>query len=80
MTMKKKTQNKPAKTRITKDMKLGLIADQYPQVAEFLQEAYGLACIGCFANTLDSFEAGLKVHGYKDKDIVMALKLVNALL
>ena len=32
------------------------------------------------ANVIDSFEAGMRVHGYKDKDITMALKLVNALL
>ncbi len=71
----KKTRNK-----ITKDMLLGNIAQQYPEVGEFLKEAYGLQCIGCFANVIDSFEAGMKVHGYKDKDITMALKLVNALL
>ena len=68
------------KNKITKDMLLGNIAQQYPEVGEFLKEAYGLQCIGCFANVIDSFEAGMRVHGYKEKDITMALKLVNALL
>ena len=61
-------------------MRLGDIAQAYPKVAEFLQEAYGLHCIGCFANVFDSFEAGFKVHGYSDKDIDAALKLVNAII
>ncbi len=80
--MKTKTVKKKraSVSKITKDMLLGDIAEKYPQVGEFLEEAYDLHCIGCFANTMDTFEAGMRVHGYKDKDIAMAVKLVNALL
>ena len=71
---------KKSKEKIKKDMLLGDIAKDFPQVGEFLKEAYGLHCIGCFANVFDSFEAGMKVHGFKDDDIDTAIKLVNALL
>ena len=65
---------------ITKETNLGEIAAKYPKAAEYLMEEWNLHCIGCFANVLDTLEAGMKLHGYKNEDIVVAIREINALL
>lgn len=79
--MKLFTAKKIKKARpIEKDMNLGKMARQYPEVAEFVQEAYGLHCIGCGANVFDTVEAGFRVHGYTDEEIVIIIDEMNSLV
>ena len=48
--------------KITKDMGIIDIVQQYPQTLEVFQK-YGLGCIGCAAARFENLEAGAKVHG-----------------
>ena len=61
---------------ITKDMLLGSVVAEYPEAAEVML-AYGLHCVGCFANAYDTVEIGAKVHGMSDEDITKMLDDVN---
>lgn len=53
---------------VTKDSNLGELAAKFPQAARVLTE-YGLHCIGCFASSWDSVEAGARLHGMDDAEI-----------
>ena len=62
--------------KVTKDMGLLEIVQNYPQTIEVFQR-YGLGCIGCAAARFENLEAGAKVHGY-DADAMVAD--INALI
>lgn len=47
---------------LTKYDLLGTVTEESPRAAELLAE-YGLHCISCFANQLDTLEMGAQVHG-----------------
>lgn len=49
-------------SKITKDMGLLEIVQNYPETLEVFQK-YGLGCIGCAAARFENLEAGAKVHG-----------------
>ncbi len=61
---------------VTKESNLGELVIKYPQTAEILLD-YGLHCVGCFANTFDTIEAGAKVHGMSDEDISEMVERLN---
>lgn len=71
---------KEMRAAITKDANLGELARAYPDIAQFLQEEYGLHCVGCAINAFDTLETGLQVHGYTDEDIEQILQEVNSFL
>lgn len=49
---------------------------KYPYVAEsFL--AFGLHCVGCFANSFDTLEGGSVIHGMTEEEIDEMLSEVN---
>ena len=48
--------------KITKDMGLLEIVQNYPETLEVFQK-YSLGCIGCAAARFENLEAGAKVHG-----------------
>lgn len=56
-------------TKITKDMGIIDIVQQYPQTLEVFQK-YGLGCIGCAAARFENLEAGAKVHGIDVDDFI----------
>jgi len=61
--------------KITKDMGLIEIVQQYPQTIEVFQR-YGLGCIGCAAARFENLEAGAKVHGIDPEKMVADLNAV----
>lgn len=61
--------------KITKDMGLIEIVQQYPQTIEVFQK-YGLGCIGCAAARFENLEAGAKVHGIDPEKMVEDLNAV----
>ena len=63
--------------KITKDMGLIEIVQQYPQTIEIFQK-YGLGCIGCAAARFENLEAGAKVHGIDPDKMVEDLNAVIA--
>ena len=48
--------------KVTKDMGILDIVQQYPQAVEVFQR-YGMGCLGCAAARFENLEAGAKVHG-----------------
>ncbi len=61
---------------ITKDMLIGEVVTQYPEVAEQLTNM-GLFCVGCPGAQFETIEMGLKVHGKSDKEIDKFVKEAN---
>lgn len=64
---------------ITKEMNLGELVYKYPETAEILMD-FGLHCVGCFASSFDTLEAGAKVHGMGDEEIEQMLERINEVI
>ncbi len=62
-------------SKITKEMGLIEIVQQYPETIEVFQK-YGLGCIGCAAARFENLEAGAKVHGIDPEKMVEDLNAV----
>ena len=61
--------------KITKNMGLMEIVQQYPETIEVFQK-YGLGCIGCAAARFENLEAGARVHGIDIDKMVQDLNSV----
>ncbi len=55
--------------KITKEMNILDIVNEYPQSIEIFQK-YGLGCIGCAAARFENLDAGARVHGFNADDMV----------
>ena len=55
--------------KVTKDMGILDIVQQYPQAVEVFQK-YGMGCLGCAAARFENLEAGAKVHGFDPDKMV----------
>jgi len=77
--MNKKTKQKKASHKITKDMTMADVVTQYPKVAETLM-SLGLHCIGCHASAFETLETGLKVHGMSDEEVKEVLEKLNKIV
>jgi hybrid cluster-associated redox disulfide protein len=64
---------------VTKDMNLGELVAKYPEAAEVILD-YGLHCVGCFASSFDTIEAGAKVHGLNDEEIEEMVDRINEVI
>ena len=64
-------------SKITKDMGLLEIVQNYPETLEVFQR-YGLGCIGCAAARFENLEAGAKVHGIDPDKMVEDLNAAIA--
>jgi len=62
MTEIKKSRKGSKMSKITKDMGLMEIVQNYPETIEVFQR-YGFGCMGCAAARFENLEAGAKVHG-----------------
>ena len=56
--------------KITKEMLIGDVLDQYPHLAEFFFEI-GMHCLGCPHSRGESIEQACEVHG-TDADALLA--------
>lgn len=59
---KKKPAAKKIGQKITEDMLMGDIVQQYPLSTEILTK-YGFHCVGCMISPFESLSAGAVVHG-----------------
>ena len=55
--------------KVTKDMGILEIVQQYPQAVEVFQK-YGMGCLGCAAARFENLEAGARVHGFDPDQMV----------
>lgn len=58
--------------KITKDMGIMEIVQNYPETVEVFQK-FGMGCIGCAAAHFENLEAGAKVHGIDIEAMVDAM-------
>ena len=49
--------------KVTKDMGILEIVQQYPEAVAVFQK-YGMGCLGCAAARFENLEAGARVHGF----------------
>jgi hybrid cluster-associated redox disulfide protein len=65
--------------KITKEMKISDIIENYPDVIPLLM-GYGLHCVGCHFSGHDTLGQGAKLHGMSNEDIEMMVNDCNELL
>jgi hybrid cluster-associated redox disulfide protein len=73
--MKTKTEEK-----ITKEMLIADLVDQYPKLAEVLVEQYGFHCIGCSLSAVETLGEGAMGHGFDKKTIEKMVIEMNKLV
>src|SRR3989344_7192885 len=61
---------------VTKDMIIGDVLKQYPDVAVIMLE-HGLHCVGCHANVFDPIEAGSLGHGLDEGTVERMVDQMN---
>lgn len=62
------------KIEISKDILIGDLVENYPDLASVLVEKYGFHCIGCMAAGMETLEEGATVHGMEPKEIEKLVK------
>jgi len=62
------------KIEITKNILIGDLVKNYPELASVLVEKYGFHCIGCMAAGMETLEEGAIVHGMESKEIEKLVK------
>ena len=65
---------KKQKIEINKDILIGDLVENYPDLASVLVEKYGFHCIGCMAAGMETLEEGATVHGMESKEIEKLVK------
>jgi len=65
------------KTKITKNILIGELVDNFPDLAKVLVEDYGFHCIGCMAAGMETLEQGAEVHGMSKKEIEKLVEDLN---
>ena len=65
------------KMKITKDILILDLAEQYPDLISVLTEDYGFHCVGCMAASMETLEQGASVHGMTDEQIDNLIKDLN---
>ncbi len=71
---------KKQKIEITKDIMIGDLVMNYPQLGEILMTEYGFHCIGCMASGMETLEQGAQVHGMSQKEITKMIEDLNKLV
>ncbi|MDD4319740.1 MAG: DUF1858 domain-containing protein [Candidatus Peribacteraceae bacterium] len=64
---------------VTADMRVADIASLLPEALPVMAE-YGLHCVGCSANGLESLGEGCRLHGFAEEEIAALLEDLNGLL
>lgn len=64
---------------VNPDDNIAEVIAKYPSSAEVFL-AFGLHCVGCFANTFDTVRAGCEIHGMSEEELEEMLTEVNYVL
>ncbi len=71
---------KKQKIEITKDILIGDLVENYPEIGQVLMQDYGFHCIGCMAAGMETLEQGAQVHGMNQKEIIKMVGDLNKLV
>ena len=61
---------------VTKETKLGELAENYPAVVEVLVK-HGMLCVGCGMARFETLEQGARSHGFSDGEIEKLVEEIN---
>ncbi len=61
---------------ITKDMTIGEVVEQHPEVVDTLL-GFGVHCVGCGVSVFETLEEGLMGHGMGEKEITEVVMKLN---
>lgn len=68
----KKSTKEEKMAKVTKDMSIIDVVQNYPESLEVFAR-YGLGCVGCAAARFENLEAGAKVHGIDPDELIGAI-------
>lgn len=68
------------KETIDPDILILELAEEYPEVIDFLINEYELHCIGCIMAGFETLRMGAAAHGIIDKDFDEMMKRINDLV
>lgn len=72
--------DKKDQKKIDSKSTLSEIAEQHPNVADYLVNNYGFHCMSCFLSDFESFEDGASVHGIMGEDYDKLLDEINEMV
>jgi len=67
------------KAKVSKDMTIGDVIQKYPVSAEVML-SYGLGCVGCHVNALETIEQGCMGHGMSEDIIDKIINDINKMI
>ena len=72
-------QEKGVEMKLTKDMLIADIVNDYPYLAEYIMDL-GVHCIGCGAAMFETLEQGFLGHGMSDDEIDTIIIELNKII
>ncbi|HLD60078.1 MAG TPA: iron-sulfur cluster assembly accessory protein [Candidatus Bilamarchaeaceae archaeon] len=73
------TKIKPGIKQITKDLTIGEVILEYPEIVPKLQE-YGIHCIGCHVSAYEKIGEGFASHGFTEDKIDKIIAELNSII
>jgi hybrid cluster-associated redox disulfide protein len=64
---------------ISKEINIAELVHKYPAAEEILLD-YGLHCVGCFASSFDTLEAGAMIHGILEEELEEMVTRINEVI
>lgn len=74
--MKRSSATRKRKGPVTREMNLREVLEFYPD-AGGVMTSYGLHCVGCFANSFDTIEDAMKIHGMSEEVVDEMVEKIN---
>lgn len=68
------------KHKISTDILISELSNQYPEVVNFLIYEYGFHCVGCFISEFETLEEGAQVHGIIGEDFVEMMDRIERII
>lgn len=72
-----KKNSKKKKLKIPRDIIIEDLAEEYPEVVNFLIYEYGFHCVSCIVSGFERLEDGARVHGIEGDDFEEMLQIIN---
>ena len=66
--------------KIKRDMLIAELAEQFPEIVNFLIYEYNFHCVGCIVSGFEVLEDGARVHGIEGEDFEEMLTIINEMV
>lgn len=68
------------KPKITGEIMIADLVDNFPEVVDYLVTEYGFHCVSCFISSFECLEDGARVHGIEGDEFAEMLVNINRLI